>query len=120
MATGAPSDINGRSSHMRNQSSLALAPSLLSVPCRSFFRARFRTEISQAAKDVSASHDILLDLFHRMDDFFKRFNIYSGSFLNTELAEVLVKVAVKVLNILSIAMKEVEQSRASESFCVFF
>jgi hypothetical protein len=65
---------------------------------------------------VSASHDVLLDLFQRMDDFFKRFKIYSRSFLNTELAEVVVKVVVKVLNILSIAMKEVEQSRASASF----
>ena len=66
-----------------------------------------------------ASHDVLLDLFQRMDDFFKRFKVYSRSFLNTELAEVLVKVVVKVLNILSIAMKEVEQSRASESFLRF-
>ena len=64
---------------------------------------------------MSASHDVFLDLFQRMEDFFKRFKVYSRSFLNTELAEVLVKVVVKVLNILSIATKEVEQSRASES-----
>ena len=68
---------------------------------------------------MSASHDVLLDLFQRIDDFFKRFKVYSRSFLNTELAEVLVKVVVKVLNILSIAMKEVEQSRASESILRF-
>lgn len=60
---------------------------------------------------MSASHDVLLDLFQRMEDFFKRFKVYFGSFLNTELAE---KEVVKVLNILSIATKEVEQSRASE------
>ena len=65
---------------------------------------------------MSASHEVLINLFGRMDDFFKRFKVYSRSFLNTELAEVLVKVVVKVLNILSVAMKEVEQSRASESF----
>ncbi|KAF8261960.1 hypothetical protein EI94DRAFT_745985 [Lactarius quietus] len=65
-----------------------------------------------AAKDVTASHDVLLDLFGRMEDFFKRFKVYSQSIVNTELAEVLVKVVVKVLNILSIATKEVEQSRA--------
>ena len=68
---------------------------------------------------MSASHDVLLDLFGRIDAFFKRFKVYSQSFLNTELAEVLVKVAVKVLNILSITMKEVEKSRASESFLRF-
>jgi hypothetical protein len=54
-----------------------------------------------------------------MEDFFKRFKVYSRSFLNTELAEVLVKVVVKVLNIISIATKEVEQSRASESLLRF-
>ena len=35
------SDINVRSSHMRNRSLLALAPSLLSVPCRPFFSRMF-------------------------------------------------------------------------------
>ena len=65
---------------------------------------------------MSGSHDTLLDLFWRLDNFFKRFKVYSQSFVNPELAEVLVKVAVKVLNIFSIATKEVEQSRASGSF----
>ena len=68
---------------------------------------------------MSASHDVLLDLFQRMDDFFKRFKVYSRTFLNTELAEVLVKVVVKVLHILSIATKEVEKGRASESLLRF-
>jgi hypothetical protein len=69
---------------------------------------------------VSASHEALLNLFSRMDNFFKRFKVYSQSFVNTELAEVLVNVVVKVLNILSIATKEVEQSRASGSFQRFW
>ena len=72
----------------------------------------------QAAKDVSASHDVLLDLFGRMEDFFKRFKVYSRSILNTELAGILVKAVVKMLNILSITTKEVEQRRASKSYCV--
>ena len=64
---------------------------------------------------MSASHDVLLDLFGRIDGFFKRFKVYSRSSPNTELAEVLAKVVVKVLNILSIATKEVEKSRTSQS-----
>jgi hypothetical protein len=85
--------------------------------CLSFsFLARFNIDIVQAAKDVTASHDMLLDLFGRMEDFFRRLKIYSQSCVDTELAEVLVKVVVKVLNILSLATKEVEQSRASGSF----
>jgi hypothetical protein len=46
----------------------------------------------------------------------KRFKVYSQSFLNTELAGLLVNVVVKVLNILPIATKEITQSRTSESF----
>ena len=45
--------------------------------------------------------------------------VYSRTFLNTELAEVLVKVVVKVLKIISIATKEVEKGRASESLLLF-
>ena len=80
---------------------------------------QFDTEISQAAKEVSESHEMLLDLFSHMDDFIKRFKDYSGRYLNTELAEILVKVVVKVLKILSIATKEVQRSRASESLLRF-
>ena len=84
-------------------------------PRRSFC-ACVNAKIVQAAKDECASHDVLLELFERMEAFFKRFKVYSQSFLTTDLAEVLVKVVVKVLNILSITTKEVEQNRASESF----
>jgi hypothetical protein len=68
---------------------------------------------------VSASNDVLSDIFGRIEDFFRRFKIYSRSVVNAELADVLVKVVVKVLNILSIATKEIEQSRASEPFLRF-
>ncbi|KAF8268479.1 hypothetical protein EI94DRAFT_1700226 [Lactarius quietus] len=67
--------------------------------------------VVEAAKDLSSSHDVLLDLFRRMEDFFKRFKAYSQSFVTTELAEVLVKVVVKVLNILSVATKEVKRNQ---------
>ena len=68
------------------------------------------------AKDISASHDVVLEIFERMENFFKRCKVYIQSSLDTELAEMLVKVVVKVMSILSIAMKEVTQSRTSESF----
>ena len=65
---------------------------------------------------MNASYDVLLDLFELMEGFFKRFEVYSRSAVNTELADVLVKVVVKVLSIFSIVTKEMEQSRTSESF----
>ncbi|KAH8991189.1 hypothetical protein EDB92DRAFT_682783 [Lactarius akahatsu] len=69
-----------------------------------------------AAKDVSASHDVLLDLFRRVGDFFERFEVYIRSFLNTKVSEALVNVVVKIMNILSIATKEIEQSRTRRFF----
>jgi hypothetical protein len=119
LATDACSDINVRSSHTRNQSLLALAYSSPFVPRRSFSYTFFDSDIWQAVKDVSASNDVLLDLFERMDDFFKRFKVYSQSVRHPDLAEILVKAMVKVLKILSIATKEVKKSRTSEFFLSF-
>ncbi|KAH8987258.1 hypothetical protein EDB92DRAFT_1876074 [Lactarius akahatsu] len=65
-----------------------------------------------AAKDVRASHDALVDLFGRIEGFFKRLKVYTETSSATDFAEVLVNVVVEVLNILSIATKEMEQSRA--------
>ena len=65
---------------------------------------------------MSASYDVVLDIFGRMENFFKRCKVYIQRPLDTELAEVLVTVVVKVMNILSIATKEITQSRTSESF----
>ncbi len=73
-------------------------------------------ESCQAAKDVRESHDVLVGLFERIGDFFRRYNVYIQNSPAIELAEVLVKVVVEVLCILSIATKEMEQSRASELF----
>ena len=56
---------------------------------------------------------MLVELFGRIEDFFKRFKVYIESSPTTELLEVLVNVVVEVLNILSIATKEMEQSRTS-------
>ncbi|KAH8979420.1 hypothetical protein EDB86DRAFT_643179 [Lactarius hatsudake] len=72
--------------------------------------------ILTAAIDVSASHDVLLDLFRRVGNFFERFEVYTRSFLNTKVAEALVNVVVKILNILSIATKEIEKSRTRRFF----
>ena len=119
MTTNVHSDVIVRLSHTRNRSLLGLVFFSPSVSLSFLSFSRFNIEDLQAAKDVSASHEMLLDLFERMEDFFKRFKVYSRSLLNTELAGTLVKVVVKVLNILSLATKEVEQSRASESILHF-
>ncbi|KAH9177927.1 hypothetical protein EDB89DRAFT_1902019 [Lactarius sanguifluus] len=65
-----------------------------------------------AAKDVRASHDALVELFERIENFFKRLGIYTQISLTTEMGEVSVKIVSEVLCILSIATKEVKRTRA--------
>ncbi|KAI9432720.1 hypothetical protein H4582DRAFT_1088520 [Lactarius indigo] len=68
------------------------------------------------AKGVKASHEALVDLFERIEDFFKRFKIYIQCSSTAELEEVLVRAVAEVLYILSIATKEMEQSTAKKYF----
>jgi uncharacterized FlaG/YvyC family protein len=64
---------------------------------------------------VRASHDALVELFERIESFFKRLGVYTQVSLTAEMAEVFVKIVAEVLSILSIATKEVQRKRASES-----
>ena len=63
---------------------------------------------------MRASHDALVELFERIENFFKRLGVYSRMSLTTEMAEVFVKIVAEVLTILSIATKEVKRKRAGE------
>jgi hypothetical protein len=63
---------------------------------------------------VTASHDTLVELFERIESFFKRLGVYTQVSLTTEMAEVFVKIVAEVLSILSIATTEVKRKRASE------
>ncbi|KAI9448938.1 hypothetical protein BJY52DRAFT_1193023 [Lactarius psammicola] len=65
-----------------------------------------------AAKDARASHGAIIDLFERIESFFKRLDIYTQISLTTKMAEVLVKIVIELLSILSIATKEVKRRRA--------
>ena len=62
------------------------------------------------------SHDALIELFERIESFFKRLGVYTQISLTAEMAEVFVKIMVEVLSILSIATKEMKRKRASELF----
>ena len=66
------------------------------------------------AKDARASHGAVVDLFERIESFFKRFEVYTQISLTTKMAEVLVKIVIELLSILSIATKEVKRPLASE------
>ena len=61
---------------------------------------------------MRSSHDALVELFERIESFFKRLGVYSQVSLTSEMAEVFVKIVAEVLVIISIATKEVQRKRA--------
>ena len=72
--------------------------------------------VFQAAKDVRASQDTLVEIFARIEGYFHRLQIYTAVSATAEMMEIIVKIMVEVLCILGIATKEIKQGRASESF----
>jgi uncharacterized protein YoxC len=69
---------------------------------------------SQAAKDVEESQDLLIDLFERIENFFRRLEVYTKVPPTPAMTDMMVKIMVEVLDILGTATKEMRQSRASE------
>ena len=68
----------------------------------------------QAAKDVRASHETLLDIFERVEMFFRRLEMYTEVPLTTEMMDVIIEIMAEVISVLGIATKEVRQSQTSE------
>ena len=68
----------------------------------------------QAAMDVRASQDNLIDIFERMENFFQRLEIYTRVSPPPEMIDIMVKIMVEVLSILGIATKEMKQGRTSK------
>ena len=81
----------------------------------SFLHLRyFDVKVPQAAKDVSTSQDKLVELFNRIEYFFRRLDIYTRIPPTTEMTDIIVEIMVKVITILGIATKEMQRARLSE------
>ena len=72
------------------------------------------TYIPQTAKDVRASQDTLVNIFERIEMFFRRLEVYIEVPATTEMVDIITQIMVEVLCILGIATKEIKQSRISE------
>jgi len=70
----------------------------------------------QAAKDVLASQDTLIDIFEHMENFFRRLEVYTEVTPTTEMINMIMKIMVEVVTILGIATKDMKQGRTSELF----
>ena len=71
------------------------------------------TLIFQAVKDVRASQDALVDLFGRMEYFFKRLEAYIEIRPTAVMTDIIVKIMVEVLSSLGIVTKEIGQGQMS-------
>ena len=89
---------------------------LLSVGILDNFVSAIVTYIFQAAKDVRASQDTLVDVFQRVESFFHRLGVYTEVPPTTEMMDTIIQIMVEILSILGIAMKEIKQGRMSEKF----
>ena len=72
------------------------------------------TYASQTAKDVRASQDTLIDVFERIEMFFRRLEIYTEVQPTMEMMDIITQIMVEVLSILGITTKEIKQGRISK------
>jgi hypothetical protein len=73
----------------------------------------FDTQVLQAAKDVGASQEALIDVFIRVQYYFKRLEIYTNVPATDAMRNTMVDIIVEVIAFLAIATKEVKRGRAS-------
>jgi len=74
----------------------------------------------QAAIGVSASYDALTDLLECVGSFLNRLRIYAEIPFSSSMSNIIVKIMVEVLSVLSLATKQVKQGRLSKIFLMLF
>ena len=76
----------------------------------------FDPNIPQAAKDVRAGQEALVEIFERIETFFRRLEIYCSVPPNGEMVDTITTIMIEILSILAIATKDIKQGRMSKSF----
>ena len=71
------------------------------------------TRVCQAAKGVRASRDTLVDIFERIEMFFRRLEIYTEARGISEMMDIIIQIMVEVISILGIATKQIKEGRIS-------
>ena len=65
---------------------------------------------------MDASQEVLINIFMRIESFFKRLESYTEVRPTDAMTDVIVRIMIEVLSILAIATKEIKRGRSSESF----
>jgi hypothetical protein len=74
----------------------------------------FDTRVLQAAQGVGASQEVLIDVFTRVQYYFKRLETFTNVPATDAMRNIMVDIMVEVISFLAIATKEVKQGRASQ------
>ena len=82
--------------------------------------AHFDVWCFQAVKDVNASQGTLIELFSRIEYFFRRLEIYIGVPPTAAMTEITTEIMAEVLIIIGMATKEVKRGRMSELIFALF
>ena len=80
----------------------------------SFKKFPYNVCACQAAIEVSSSYDALLDLFEHLGSFIKRLDIYTKIDLTPIITDIVLKIMVQLLSVLSLATKQISQKRFSK------
>jgi len=70
--------------------------------------------ILQAAKHVQAGQVFLVDIFERIESFFRRLEIYTNVPATAEMIDTITQIFVEMLYLLGIATKVTDDGRISE------
>jgi hypothetical protein len=73
-----------------------------------------------AAKDVNASQEMLVDLFERIESFFKRLESYTELKPSEAMTDMMAKIMVEVLSIMAIVTVEIKLRRRSQFITIIF
>jgi hypothetical protein len=71
--------------------------------------------VFQAANDISAGRAKLIELFSRVEYFFKRLDTYTAVPPTAAMTDIIVEIMVAVLSFLALATKEVKRGRICTS-----
>ena len=74
------------------------------------------TYVFQAIKGVRAGQDALLDIFERIEKFFRRLETYTAMPPTTlaEMIDIIIQIIVEVFSVVGLATKEIKQTRIGQ------
>jgi hypothetical protein len=85
-------------------------------PSCNLLLGQYNAYISQAAKDARTGQDTLVDVFDRIEGFFRRLEIYAEVRPTTQMMDTIIQIMVEILSIFGIATMEIKEGRLSEKF----